>query len=76
MDPGFGTRVLMHTATEGIISGRNRTLANRSFLQISAAVNPGNSGGPLLDRRGRVIGMVTLKAELENVGFAVPSPRA
>ena len=63
----------MHTATEGIISGKNRILGSRVFFQISAAVNPGNSGGPLLNRYGEVIGMVTLKSPLENVGFAVPS---
>jgi serine protease Do len=42
------------------------------YLQHSAAVNPGNSGGPLLDEMGRVAGIVTLKARLENVSFAVP----
>jgi len=72
-NPGIGTRVLMHTTTEGIISGRNRVMGGKTFFQISAAVNPGNSGGPLLNRYGQVIGMVTLKADLENVGFAVPA---
>src|SRR5262249_45083502 len=36
------------------------------------AVNPGNSGGPLVDEWGQLAGVVTLKANLENVGFAVP----
>jgi S1-C subfamily serine protease len=72
-NPGFGSQVLMHTATEGIISGEDRAFGNMRFFQISAAVNPGNSGGPLLNESGEVIGMVTLKAHLENVGFALPS---
>jgi S1-C subfamily serine protease len=72
-NPGFGARVLSHTATEGIVSGRNRRVGGRAFFQVSAAVNPGNSGGPLFNDRGQVIGMVTLKADLENVGFAVPA---
>ena len=63
----------MHTATEGIISASGRTFGQRKYLQISAAVNPGNSGGPLIDQNGRVVGIVTLKAQLENVGFSVPS---
>jgi S1-C subfamily serine protease len=72
-NPGMGSKVLMQTASEGIISANNRTLDNRQYLQISAPVNPGNSGGPLLDHSGHVVGMVTLKAHLENVGFAVPA---
>ena len=46
-----------------------------SFLQHTAAVNAGNSGGPLLDAHGQVVGIVTLKAELENVSFAIPAGR-
>lgn len=72
-NPGFGVKVLSQTTTEGIVSGKNRMLGARGFFQISAAVNPGNSGGPMLLRNGRVAGMVTLKAQLENVGFAVPA---
>lgn len=72
-NPGIGVKVLSHTATEGIVSGKNRKFGDRDFFQISAAVNPGNSGGPMLLRSGRAAGMVTLKARLENVGFAVPA---
>lgn len=72
-NPSFGSQILTHTATEGIISGKDRILGGCAFFQISAAVNPGNSGGPLLNEYGHVVGMVTLKAQLENVGFAVPS---
>ena len=77
---------LMNSVTTGIISGLNRTISEADsysytyinltgMLQTDAAVNPGNSGGPLLDTSGRVIGINT---EVENssdggIAFAVPS---
>jgi S1-C subfamily serine protease len=74
---------LERTMTTGIISSLNRTLqvaANRSIksiIQIDAAVNPGNSGGPLLNSHGRLIGMNTAIAsrtgQSAGVGFAIPS---
>jgi serine protease Do len=42
------------------------------WLRFSAAASPGNSGGPLLDARGRVIGVVLRKSESENLNFALP----
>jgi len=70
------------TMTTGIISGLNRPLQTRagrtmkSIIQIDAALNRGNSGGPLLDTRGRLIGMNTAIAsstgENTGVGFAIP----
>lgn len=76
------------TMTEGIISGLNRTLTVNSnsaytgrtekvtmdhLIQTSAAINRGNSGGPLLDASGRVIGINTLKEGTgEALGFAIP----
>lgn len=45
------------------------------YLQHTAAVNAGNSGGPLLNEQCQVIGIVTLKAGLENVSFAIPADR-
>jgi len=71
------------TMTLGIISSLNRTLPSRggrtmkSMIQVDAALNRGNSGGPLLDSRGRLIGMNTAIAsstgENTGVGFAIPS---
>jgi S1-C subfamily serine protease len=54
------------TLTQGIVSGLNRTFAEDNnttlsgLIQTDAAVNPGNSGGPLLDSQGEVIGINTL----------------
>lgn len=42
------------------------------WIRFSAAASPGNSGGPLLDSTGRVIGVVLRKSENENLNFAVP----
>ncbi len=49
-----------HTATQGIISALQRNLPNENyvpFIQTDVAVNPGNSGGPLFDASGKVIGI-------------------
>ncbi|MDP6447759.1 MAG: trypsin-like peptidase domain-containing protein, partial [Pirellulaceae bacterium] len=71
------------TMSEGIISSLNRTLPSRqhrtikSMIQIDAALNKGNSGGPLLDSRGRMIGMNTAIAsqsgDSAGIGFAIPA---
>lgn len=74
---------LERTMTTGIISSLNRSLPSKSgrtmksIIQIDAALNRGNSGGPLLDSRGRLIGMNTAIAsstgENTGVGFAIPA---
>jgi len=74
---------LERTMTTGIISSLNRSLPGKggrsmkSIIQIDAALNRGNSGGPLLDTRGRLIGMNTAIAsstgENTGVGFAIPA---
>ncbi len=65
---------LARSVTRGVASG-NRTIQDRSYLQTDAAVNPGNSGGPLLDARRRLRGIVVVKLEgsgIEGLAFAVP----
>lgn len=64
---------LDYTITKGIVSNRKRVMPNGcNYLQTDAAVNPGNSGGPLFNLRGEVIGMVTLKhGTMERTGFAL-----
>lgn len=67
---------LDHTVTAGIISAKGRTVTTgiSSFLQTDAAINRGNSGGPLLNLHGEVIGINTMiRADGQNIGFAVPS---
>ena len=82
---------LSSSMTTGIISGLGRTLPsaalvdagerpdfdNPSIIQMDASISPGNSGGPLLDSRGRVIGLTTATRSdsggFQGVGFAVPA---
>ncbi len=65
--------------SEGIVSALNRTLTTDEYsignvIQTTAPLNPGNSGGPLLNYQGQVVGMVTAIAqESQGIGFAIPS---
>ncbi len=73
---------LERTLTTGIISSLNRSLQIhgnwkiKSIIQIDAAINPGSSGGPLLDSHGRLIGIntaiATTSGQSSGVGFAIP----
>jgi serine protease Do len=66
-------RLLEHTVSDGIVSSLTRNVNDVLYIQTTAAVNPGNSGGPLINERGEVVGVVTLKAFLqEGIGFALP----
>ena len=74
---------LAGTVTAGIVSGERRGFGPVGYddlIQTSAAINPGSSGGPLIDLEGRVVGInvaiKTLTGGYEGVGFAVPSSRA
>jgi S1-C subfamily serine protease len=61
------------TATRGIVSAKRR-IDGVSVIQIDAAINPGSSGGPLLETGGRVIGVTSWKISsqrTESIGFAV-----
>lgn len=71
-----------HTVTAGLVSHVARHLTvdsakvTNGFLQFSAAVNPGSSGGPVLDPEGRVVGVTTRRhATGEGLAFAIPSKR-
>jgi serine protease Do len=67
---------LDHTVTQGIISAKGRQISGpclESFLQTDAAINRGNSGGPLLNLKGEIIGINTaIRPDGQNIGFAVP----
>ena len=89
---------LQNTVTEGIISGLNRTLSDTSdpnnsislqnLIQTDAAINHGNSGGPLVDLTGHVIGINTAVLrtsgngaqstadQAQGLGFSIPSNTA
>ena len=62
---------LDYSIVTGVISAL-RTIDKRELIQIAMPIEPGNSGGPLVDLDGRVLGILTLKSAItENLGFAV-----
>ena len=76
---------LAYTLTKGIISGNDRSIQTETgtsvhLLQTDAAINSGNSGGPLVNTKGQVIGINSMKlgsqsmgsATVEGIGFAIP----
>ncbi len=84
-DPSGAGQNLTGTVTVGYVSAVNRELMfnniRQKFIQTDAAVNPGNSGGPLFNTKGEVIGVITLKSlvssansgvSTEGIGFAIP----
>lgn len=64
---------LSGTVTRGIVSATGRMVNGVRMIQSDAAANPGNSGGPMLDGLGRVLGVTTAKqSEAEGIAFAIP----
>lgn len=64
---------LRHSVVQGVLSAR-RDVDGNEMLQVAIPIEQGNSGGPLLDMKGRVHGVLTLKSALTaNLGFAMPS---
>ena len=64
---------LAGTVTEGIVSAVGRNVGGVRMIQTDAAVNPGSSGGVLLDAQGRVLGITTsLERDTEGIAFAIP----
>ncbi len=69
-----------HTVTVGVVSFIGRKLFDTSldrYIQTDAAINFGNSGGPLINARGEVIGInAAISSRASNIGFAVPINQA
>ncbi|MEM1120437.1 MAG: trypsin-like peptidase domain-containing protein [Bacteroidota bacterium] len=64
---------LKYTTTQGIISSTFHQQNDITYLQHDAALNPGNSGGPLLNMRGEIVGVNTFMIrDGENIGFSLP----
>jgi serine protease Do len=64
---------LERTVTEGILSHAGRLFEGSLYLQIDASVNPGNSGGPLFNGHGQVIGVVNMGSRImQGLNFAIP----
>lgn len=73
------SKELSYTLTKGIVSALNRSVetesgVNSNLIQTDTAINSGNSGGPLINTKGQVVGINTLKASdgAEGIGFAIP----
>ena len=73
------SKELSSTLTKGIVSALNRSIETQTgvstnLIQTDTAINSGNSGGPLINTKGEVIGINTLKASdgAEGIGFAIP----
>jgi serine protease Do len=68
---------LERTVTEGVLSQTHRNFGGILYLQVDAPVNPGNSGGPLFNSRGQVLGIINMGvASMEGLNFAIPARHA
>ncbi len=68
---------LERTVTEGVLSQTHRNFGGILYLQIDAPVNPGNSGGPLFNARGQVLGIINMGVPtMEGLNFAIPARHA
>jgi hypothetical protein len=65
---------LENSVTKGVVSNPSREINGKHYLQISAQLNPGNSGGPVINAKGEVVGIANaIIKEANGVGFAIPS---
>ena len=81
--PQVGERVLVvgsplgleESVSAGIVSAIRNIKDRGEFLQISAPISPGSSGGPVVNLQGRVIGVAAFQVRGQNINFAVPGNR-
>jgi serine protease Do len=65
---------LEQTMSQGVVSTTQRSFDGLSYIQTDAAVNPGNSGGPLFNTRGEVVGITNMGImALQGLNFAIPT---
>jgi len=65
---------LKYTVTKGIISNTLHEVSGINYIQHDAALNPGNSGGPLISKLGRIVGVNTFVVKNGNsIGFSLPA---
>ena len=70
--PGIGSDVVKNAVSTGNVSQKGRFF-EQEFYQLGASVNPGNSGGPIFNKFGEVIGVATLKLNnKEQMSFCIP----
>lgn len=64
---------MSYTVHEGIVSHAARNLFGVAYIQVDANINPGNSGGPLIDKHGKVVGVISMQVQgASGLGFALP----
>ncbi len=81
--PDAGERVIVlgsplgleQTVSEGLVSAIRTVRERGEFLQISAPISPGSSGGPVVNMKGQVIGIATFQVRGQNINFAAPGYR-
>lgn len=67
---------MSYTLTKGVLSAKEREVGDYTYLQTDAAINQGNSGGPLLNDQGQVLGVNSMKLlDSEGIGLAIPVTR-
>ncbi len=67
---------MAYTLTKGSVSAKERMIGKDPCIQIDAPINQGNSGDPLLNDAGEVLGMNTMKmSDSEGIGLAIPISR-
>ncbi len=63
---------LKHSVVSGVLSGK-REIDGKEMIQVAIPIEPGNSGGPIVNSEGKVLGILTIKSLVtDNLGFAIP----